>query len=190
MPDENEPQEPWKTLDVERPIVTPWYSLRRDRVLTHTGAQIAYTYIEHPGAVFIVPVTPQGEVLLLRQYRYPVRAWCWEVPAGGIERGEDPTVATARELQEEIGGASPRIQPIAAFYASNGISDQRSHVYLAWDVELRDSLPEPTELLRVVRMPLDEALRMARGGEIADGQSALALLLCEPYLRAGQGHAG
>ncbi len=185
----HEPREPWRPLRIERPVVTSWFSIRRDRVRTHTGAEIEYTYVEHRGAVYVVPVTTHGQVLLLRQYRYPVHDWCWEVPAGGIEEGEDGAAAAARGLAEELGGLSGDIRAVAAFYGSNGISNERSQVYLAWDVALGESRREPTELLRVVALPVEEALRMAHTGEISDGQSALALLLCEPLLRAGPGGA-
>ncbi|HEX6817730.1 MAG TPA: NUDIX hydrolase [Ktedonobacterales bacterium] len=164
--------------------MTSWYSVRRDSVQTHTGEQISYTYVEHPGAVYVVPVTGEGVVLLIRQYRYPVHDWLWEVPSGGIEVGEDGATAAARELAEEVGATSPEIQPVAAFYTSAGISNERSEVYLATQVTLGQSHREATELLRVVPLPLDVALRMAHAGEMTDAQSALALLLCEPYLRA------
>ena len=184
--DENpEPAEPWQTVSAEQPLVTPWYSIRRDRVRTHTGDEIIYTYVDHPGAVFVVPVTVDGDVLLIRQYRYPVREWCWEVPAGGIEATEDSAAAAARELAEEVGAVSYHLRPIAAFYASNGMSNARSEVYLATEVEVGPTRHEPTELLRVVALPREETLRMARAGEITDGQSALAVLLCERYLAAG-----
>ena len=179
---DEETSEPWQTVSVERLLVNPWYSIRRDTVRTHTGDEIQYTYVDHPGAVFVVPVTVDGDVLLIRQYRYAVRAWCWEMPAGGIEAAEDGEAAAARELAEELGGVRAHIRPVAAFYTSNGISNERSQVYLATGVEVGHSTPEPTELLRVVAVPQTEALRMAHAGEITDGQSALALLLCEPYL--------
>ncbi len=177
---------PWQTVSSELPLVTRWYAMRRDRVRTHTGEEITYTYMDHPGAIYVVPVTAGGDILMLRQYRYPVRDWCWEVPAGGIEAAEDGVSAAARELAEELGGIAQHIWPVAAFYASNGISNERSEVYLARDVEVGSSRPEMTELLHVVAVPQDEAVRMARAGEVTDGQSALALLLCEPYLRAGK----
>ena len=179
-----EPREPWQTLSAERPLVTAWYSIRRDRVRIHTGDEISYTFVDHPGAVFVVPVALDGAILLIRQYRYPVHDWCWEVPAGGIEASEDGAAAAARELTEELGAVNYHLRPVATFYPSNGISNQRSQVYLATQVEVGQSRREPTELLRVVAVPQQEALRMARAGEITDGQSALALLLSERYLPA------
>lgn len=180
----DEPRDPWETLRAERPVKTRWYSVRQDRVRTHSGGEISYTYVEHPGAVYVVPVTRDGAVLLIRQYRYPVHAWLWEVPSGGIEAGEDAATAAARELAEEVGARSHRIQQVAAFYTSAGISDERSEVYLATQVTRGQSRREATELLRVLALPVEEALRMAHAGEITDAQSALALLLCEPHLRS------
>jgi ADP-ribose pyrophosphatase len=186
MPQSNEEMlqmpERWHTLSTERSLVTPWYAIRRDRVRTHLGDEITYTYVDHPGAVYIVPVTADSDIVLIQQYRYPVRAWCWEVPAGGLEVGEEPAAAAARELSEELGAVNYHLESVAAFFASNGISNERSHVYLATQVEVGQRRLEPTELLRFVRIPQAEALRMARAGEITDGQSALALMLCEPYL--------
>jgi ADP-ribose pyrophosphatase len=176
--------EPWQALSSELPLVNPWYSIRRDRVRTHLGDEITYTYIDHPGAVYIVPVTSDGDIVLIEQYRYPVHAWCWEVPAGGIEAGEEPAAAAARELTEEVGAVEYRLEPVATFYANNGISNERAHVYLAKQVDIGQRRLEPTELLHVVMVPHDEALRMARAGEITDGQSALALMLCERHLRS------
>jgi ADP-ribose pyrophosphatase len=171
-------------MSTERPLVTQWYSIRQDRVRTHTGEQISYTYIDHPGSVFVVPVTRDGNVLLIRQYRYPVHEWCWEVPGGGIEVGEEAARAAARELCEEVGALSYQLMPVAAFYPATGMSNARSQVYLATEVEVGPSRREPTELLHVVTLPPAEALHMARMGEITDGQSALAVLLCERYLAA------
>jgi ADP-ribose pyrophosphatase len=149
---------------------------------THTGAEITYSYMERPDCVAIVPVTTTGEMLLLRQYRYPIRAWCWEVPMGGIEEGEDPEATVSRELVEEAGGQAASLRYITTFYTANGAVRQQCMVYLARDVELRQPDHEPTELIHVTSVPVAEALRMAHAGEITDSLSALSILLCEPYL--------
>jgi ADP-ribose pyrophosphatase len=185
-PDEpDEPENPWATLASERPYVTQWLAIHRDTVRTHTGAEITYSYMERPDCVAIVAVTTAGEVLLLRQYRYPVRAWCWEIPMGGIEDGEDPAATVTRELLEEAGGRAASVRYIATFYTANGAVQQRCMVYLARGVERGQPNHEPTELIHVTPLPIAEALRMAHAGEITDSLSALALLLAEPYLSWG-----
>jgi 8-oxo-dGTP pyrophosphatase MutT (NUDIX family) len=178
----DEPAQPWETLASERPYVTRWLAMRRDQVRTHTGAEITYSYMERPHCVAIVAVTTSGKLLLLRQYRYPVRDWCWEVPMGGIEPGEEPEAAVIRELAEEAGGQAASLRYITTFYTACGAINQQCMVYLAQNVETQKHEPEATELIHVVPVPVAEALRMARDGEITDGMSALSLLLCAPYL--------
>lgn len=180
--DLDEPDNPWTTLNSEQAFTTPWLIIRQDRVRTHTGEEITYSYLDHQGAVTVVPVTSDDRIVLLRQYRYVVRAWGWETPAGSIDGDEDEMAAAARELAEEIGGTAREMRFIAAFNASNGISNQRMAVYLATGVTLGETNHEATELMRVVPLPRADVLRMAHAGEITDGISALALLLAEPYL--------
>ena len=87
-----------------------------------------------------------------------------------------------RELLEEVGGQAAKLHCIGRFHTSNGISNEVAYVYLATGVELGEAQPEPTELMEIRLVPAEEALRMARQGEITDGPSALALLWCEPLL--------
>ena len=181
----DEPEHPWTTLSSERPYVTRWLAVRRDQVRTHTGDEITYSCIERPDCVAIVAVTTEGDLLLLRQYRYPIGGvWCWEIPMGAIEAGEQPEETVARELLEEAGGVAASARYIATFYTATGSLTQQCMVYLAEGVTRRANAPEPTELLYVAPLPVAEALRMAQAGEITDGMSALSLLLCAPYLAA------
>jgi ADP-ribose pyrophosphatase len=179
-----EPAAPWRTLATRLLFTSPWFALRQDRVLTHAGREITYTYVDQPDVVAVVPLTAEGDVALLRQYRYPVREWVWEVPSGRVESAEDLAAAAARELEEECGGVARALRHVGTYFASDGNSNARCHAFLATGVVLGENRPEPTELLRVVRLPLDEALRLAHAGAIADALSALALLLAEPRLRA------
>jgi len=172
---------PWKTLSSERIYENPWYALRQDRVRTHTGAEITYTFMEHPGAVGVVPVTQQGEIALIHSYRYTVKGWCWEIPMGGRDH-DDLAVVARKELLEEIGGVSQQLNYVNYFYANNGVSDIRCDVFLAKGVMIGQSQPEDGELIEIHIFPKDEVFRMARAGEITDGMSALSLFLCEPYL--------
>jgi ADP-ribose pyrophosphatase len=113
-----------------------------------------------------------------------VADWCYEVPAGGLSPGLTPEEVAERELLEETGGTAAELRYIGRFYTSNGISNEVAYVYLATGVELGEAHPEPTELIEVRLVPIEEALCMAREGEITDGPSALALLWCEPMLRS------
>jgi ADP-ribose pyrophosphatase len=173
---------PYQTLSTKYLWKSKWYNLRQDEIRTPDGSRGTYTVVEHPGAVWIVPVTTQGEIVLEWQYRYTVQDWCWEVPAGGLLPGTTPEQMARRELREEIGGTAARLQYIGQFYTMNGIGTEVAHVFLATGVELGEVQREPTEIMELRRVPVAEALRMARAGEISDGPSALALLLSEAHL--------
>jgi 8-oxo-dGTP pyrophosphatase MutT (NUDIX family) len=109
--------------------------------------------------------------------------WCYEVPAGGLGEGGEPEEVAHRELLEEVGGEVAELRFVGQFYTSNGISNEIAYVYLATGVELGEAQPEPTEQMEMRLVPVEEALRMAREGEITDGPSALALLWCAPLLQ-------
>jgi ADP-ribose pyrophosphatase len=184
----------WETLSSRLLWQSQWYSLRQDRLRTEDGHEFTYTIVDHPGAVWVVPVTVDGQVVLVLNYRHPVDDWCYEVPAGGLSPRLDQSQRLAqseevarRELAEEVGGTAADLQCIGRFYTSNGISNEVAYVYLATGVELGEAHREPTELMEMHLVPVAEALRMAREGEISDGPSALALLWCEPLLRHGRG---
>ena len=106
------------------------------------------------------------------------------MPAGGLSSDRSPAKAAHRELLEEIGGTAHEMWRVGQFYTSNGISNEVAYVYIATNVELAETHREPTELMEIRLVSVEEALRMAREGEISDGPSALALLWCEPLLRS------
>ena len=134
----------WECLSSRYLWQSPWYSLREDRVRTPEGREFTFTLVDHPGAVCIVPVTAEGQVVLIRNYRYPVGEHCLEVPAGGLSSDASAEEAARRELEEEVGGTADALQYVGRFYASNGISNEIVHVYLATGVELG----EPDRLAR------------------------------------------
>ncbi len=173
----------WRTLESRYIWQSPWFSLRQDRVRLPVGNEITYAVVEHPGAVWVVPVTADGRVVLIWHYRYPVGEHCWEVPAGGLSPGLSPEETARRELEEEIGGTAADLRYVGRFFASNGISNEVAYVYLATGVKLGETHREPTEDMEQRLVPAAEALRMARCGEISDGPSALALLWCEGLLK-------
>jgi len=162
---------------------SPWYDLRQDLLRDGDGREFTYTVVEHLGSVAILPLTREGQVVLIHNYRYPVGGYCYEIPAGGLGSDSTPEAAAERELEEEVGGHAGQLRYIGWFYPSNGISSERAHIYLATDVELGETHREPTEQMEIRLVRPDEALRMVRAGEITDGRAAIALLWCEPLLR-------
>jgi ADP-ribose pyrophosphatase len=173
---------PWLVRDTRRRFTSPWRNLDLDAVTTHSGVDIEYAYLTVDDAVWVVPLTRAGEIVLIRQYRHPVRDWCLEVPAGGVG-SETPEQAAARELLEEVGGRAQSLRCITSYYPAPAHLASRGLVFLALGVELTEAALEETELLAPLRVPVEVAFDMARRGEISDSQSALALLACEPAVR-------
>lgn len=162
----------------------PWYSVRQDEIVTPDGTEGIYNVVQHPGAVWIIPVTTAGEIVLIYTYRYTVDDWCFEIPAGSIKPGQTREEAAAAELLEEVGGTAAAISYCTRFYTMNGIGNEEAYVYLATGVVLGRPCHESTEIIEVCPKPIAEVLRMAQANEISDGPSALALLLCADQLRA------
>jgi ADP-ribose pyrophosphatase len=167
--------------------VNDWLRVRLDRVFVPGAGEITYTYEERADAVGIVPVTADGTLLLIWQYRYPVDAWCLEIPAGGTrdQPGASLEEVARRELHEETGATCGEMEHVGSFHAKAAWLDQRFHVFLAWDaVRVMEPAYEPAERIQQRPMPVREAFALARSGQITEGQSALALFLCEERLRA------
>ena len=174
--------QPWKTLS-SRVLVDGFRVVLEDRVHTPSGAEVVYQYRPRgPRAVFVLPVTAAGEAVLIRQYRYPLRATVWEVVAGGVERGEDLVGAAARELAEEVGGQAAEWVPLPGFYPQPSISGVVFYPLLALGVTLGDTAHEDSEVIERVVLPLAEAYRMLEAGELSDGASSLTLWHARQHL--------
>jgi uncharacterized protein len=163
---------------------SPWRSLLRDRLRRADTGERDYLYLAVPRAVFVVAVTPGGELLLVRQYRHPVRDWTLEVPAGSLEDGESPLEAGRRELAEEVGGHGGDWRHLGTFFSSSAHLGLRSDAFLATGVAVGVARPDAGEDIEVVRLPVEEALRRAREGRMVEGQTALCLLLAARHLEA------
>jgi uncharacterized protein len=179
------PDPPTVRLDSSALVIgSPWRAVLEDRLAGEPGRSTSYTYLAVPRAVFVVPVTDSGEIVLVRQYRHPVRDWTLEVPAGSVEDGESPLAAAHRELAEEVGGRARGWRRLTTFYSSSAHLSLRSDAFLATGVVLGTPQPGEDEEVTVVRLPVEEALGRARTGKLVEGQTALALLLAAPYLDA------
>jgi 8-oxo-dGTP pyrophosphatase MutT (NUDIX family) len=174
---------PYRTVSQQVVWSCPWYSVRQDKIITPDGRPGVYNVIQHPGAVWIIPVTADGDIVLLYSYRYTVNEWCYEIPAGGVRPGQTRYQAAEAELLEEIGGTARSLVYFGCFFTMNGIGDERAHIFLATGVTLGPTRHEATEVMEIHPRPIAEALRMARSNEISDGPSALALLLCADKLQ-------
>lgn len=149
----------------------------RDTVRLPDGETSVREWIAHPGASAVVPLFEDGSTILLRQFRYPPRRHFLEVPAGKLDRpGEPPEDVAHRELAEEAGYAADRLTPLGTTYPCIGYSDEVIHLFLAEGLSPAEAHAEDDEFVEPVRLPFDEAVAMARRGEIEDTKSAIALL--------------
>ena len=156
--------------------------LSLDRVTLPNGNVCELEMVHHPGASAVVPVDADRKVLLVRQYRYAASGWLYEIPAGKLDDGEDPAVCAAREIEEEVGVRPGRLTPMGWIWTTPGFSDERISLYLATELIASKQSLQPDEVLSVERLPLDEAVDLARRGEIRDAKSVCGLLRAAHFL--------
>lgn len=149
----------------------------RDTVTLPDGEESVREWVQHPGASAVVPLFADGTTILLRQFRYAPGREFVEVPAGKIDKpGEDPAEVAVRELAEEAGYTAATLTPLGKTYPCIGYSDEVIYLFLAEDLSEADAETEHDEFVEPFRLPLAEAVAMARRGEILDAKSAVALL--------------
>ncbi|PLS69283.1 MAG: NUDIX hydrolase [Cyanobacteria bacterium M5B4] len=121
------------------------YKIRIDRLQLPNGKEGEYEYIIHPGAAMVVPVTADGRLMMIKQYRFAVQHYLLEFPAGTLEPGEEPETTIKREIEEETGYRANFWQKIGSFFLCPGYSDEIIHVYLAKDLQLLADKPPGDE---------------------------------------------
>jgi ADP-ribose pyrophosphatase len=138
--------------------------------------------VSHPGAVGIVPVNKSGEVVLVEQFRYPVETSLLEIPAGKLDKGEDPRGCAKRELREEVGAVKGRLIHLVTFYTSPGFADEILYLYLALDFERKENNLDDDEFLHVYEMNLEKTVSLIEEGKIKDAKTIIGILLARDYL--------
>jgi ADP-ribose pyrophosphatase len=133
--------------------------------------------VRHRGSVAALAVRDDGGLVLVRQYRYAVDDWVWELPAGRLDPGETPEDGARRELEEETGLRPARLESIASFYTTPGFCDERMHVFRATGLSPVPPRPDDDERLELRVFALQEARDMMGRGEIREGKTLVALLL-------------
>jgi nudix-type nucleoside diphosphatase (YffH/AdpP family) len=153
-----------------------------EEVLLPDGTRSRREVVYHPGAVAIVPLTAQGEVILVRQFRLPAGKALLEIPAGVLKAQESAEVCAARELAEEIGKGAGKWRKLAACYLAPGYSSEIIHLFLAEELSDAPGTADFDERLEVVVLPFAEALARIDRGEINDGKTIAGLLLANRRL--------
>lgn len=158
-----------------------------DSVRLPNGREMDFEMVRHPGAAAVVPLADDGQVLLVRQYRYATGGWILEVPAGKLDGGEAPEACARREVEEETGFRPREIEPLGWIWTSPGFTDERIWLFLARGLVAGRQELGHDEVLALERVPLARAVEMAAGGEIVDAKSICALLRADRRLH-GKDH--
>lgn len=162
-------------------------TVKRDQVLLPNGHNSQREYVLHPGAVVVVPLLPNGKVVLERQFRYPLHQTFIELPAGKIDPGEDVLVTGQRELLEETGYCATDWVKLGLQHPCIGYSNEIIHIYLASGLAAGEHRRDVDEALEVFELDFEDCLLMAQRGEITDGKTIVALFLAEKYLTKQHG---
>ncbi|GKX31824.1 ADP-ribose pyrophosphatase [Vallitalea longa] len=147
-----------------------------DKLRMPTGKEVNWELVTHPGAAAIIPVDNEGNIIMVRQYRNAADDYVLEIPAGGLEVGEDPSICAKRELEEETGYKSDNIEFLLKFYSSIGISDEMISIYVATDLQESVQNLDDDEYVTIERYKLDELINMIYTGELTDCKTITGLL--------------
>jgi len=153
-----------------------------DNVKLPNGKTATREKVTHPGAVAIVPVTDDNKIILVRQYRYPVNNITIEIPAGKLDRGENPSGCAQRELEEEVGAVNGKLIHLSTFYTTPGFCDEVLHLYLATGFKRIDNNLDDDEFLEIIEPEAEEALSWIKSGEIKDSKTIIGILMAKDYI--------
>ena len=176
-------------LSSERIYSGRMLNLDRDTVRFPNGNTGTLEMVRHPGAAAVLPflddpaTTADPRVVLIRQFRHAAGGYIWEVPAGKLDAGEadDPARCAARELAEETGYTARRFERLTTIYTTPGFTDERIHLFAAYELEAGTSEREADEFLEIHAVPWTEVLRKVQSGELMDGKSLAAILFVEAF---------
>ncbi len=166
-----------KTVGTEPIFDGKIIKVQRDQAELENGAVVTRELVIHPGGVCIVPVNENGEVYLVKQFRYPFREVLTEIPAGKLEFGENHRDAGLRELKEETGAECENFEYLGVMYPSVAYLTEKIHMYLATGLKFDKQSLDEDEFLDVIKVKLSDAVDMVLNGEIKDGKTQTALLL-------------
>lgn len=172
---------PWTRLSKRIVIGNPYYNVALDRYVRPDGQVAEYHYIDIPGSAMVVPVLPDGRLVLVSQYRYLMGRDSLEFPAGGMPVGSSPLQTARRELREESGYEAASWEKIGAFAPYNGVSNEMCHVFVATGLSFVAPEREVTEEMKTVELFIEEIEQQVRSGELWDGMTVASFLLFEAY---------
>ena len=151
--------------------------LNVEKVKLPNALEVDLEVIRHPGGAAVVPLLADNSVVLIRQHRHCAGGVIWEIPAGRLEEGEDPSVCALRELAEEVGYRASHLRKLTEVYSAPGFCTEKIYIFLATDLVPCEMNLEEDELIEVVKLPIERAMEMVRSGEIDDAKTVVGILL-------------
>lgn len=177
---------PWTIHDSTVRYENSWIRVTEHRITHPGGTPGIYGVVHYKNrAIGVLPVGPDGEVWIVGQHRFPFDAYSWELPEGGGPLAQDPLEAARRELREETGLTARHWAPLLEFDVSNSVSDEVAVCFLAWGLSEGAASPEPSEELRIRRVPFAELHAMCLDGRVRDSLSVAMVLAAETRARQG-----
>ncbi len=159
------------------------FSVSVEQITLPNGHSLNAEVIRHPGSVVILPLTADGDLVLVRQYRHAIGRWVWEVPAGSLKPGEDPEKAAIRECHEEIGLVPAKVERLGNFFPTPGYCDEEMFFFKATGLrepaEGDEAAPDDDEDIEPKPFPLDDLRRMIESGEIVDLKTVAGVFLID-----------
>lgn len=172
-----------KTISVEQIYNGKIIDVTREKVLLENKSEAYREVVHHSGGVCILPINDKGEVLFVRQFRYPFKEVLLEIPAGKRENGEDPKECGLRELKEEIGAEAENIIYLGKLYPTVAYDTEVIYMYMAQDLSFGEQKLDEDEFLDIVKIPLDKAYKMVLNDEIPDAKTQIAILKAREMLQ-------
>lgn len=173
-----------KVLDTKIIYEGKVFGVRQDRVIEPGGVEVTRDIVVHRGSVVVLPVFPDGEILLIRQYRHAVGDFLWELVAGRVEEGESLAESARRELLEETGYTARSVKRILEIFPSPGLMSERMWVFVATGLREGAAQPEEDEMISAKKFPLEALEKMIRRGNLHDGKSVSAILFYARFLKS------
>ena len=175
-----------KTIKTDRIYEGRVINFRVDTVELPNGRTSSRELVEHPGGVGVVAVDKDGDLLLVEQFRKPYDKMILEIPAGKMERGEDPELCGRRELEEETGFTAGSFEFLGECYPSVGYTDEIIRIFLAMDLKKTEQHPDEDEFLNIRKVPLEQMYKRIMNNEIADAKTVIGVLKAYIKLEAAK----
>lgn len=164
-----------KTLSEEKVFDGKFVQVSRYDVELANGRKALREVVKHPGGVVVVALKDENTILMVKQYRYPIKQVFLELPAGRLEPNDNPDERIKKELEEETGHIAKNWKSLGYIYTTPGICDEKLYLYLATDLEFKEQKPDDGEIIEFYEYKLDEVFNLIKSGEINDAKTICAL---------------